>query len=124
MLKILFLILLALLAIVIAVVIIGSLLPKSHVVTRSITLRQAPDAVFRVVSGFSEGPSWRPDVKQVEMLPQENGHASFRETGSNGAITYEVIDSQPPKRMVTQIIDKDLPFGGTWTYELTSTTDG
>jgi hypothetical protein len=25
---------------------------------------------------------------------------------------------EPPRRLVTRIADEDLPFGGTWTYEL------
>ncbi len=32
--------------------------------------------------------------------------------------SYAIIDSTPPSRFVTGIIRKDLPFGGTWTYEL------
>jgi hypothetical protein len=35
-----------------------------------------------------------------------------------------VTELQPPQRMVTQIADKNLPFGGSWTYLLTSTADG
>jgi hypothetical protein len=31
--------------------------------------------------------------------------------------SYAIIDSTPPARFVTGIIRKDLPFGGTWTYE-------
>jgi hypothetical protein len=31
--------------------------------------------------------------------------------------SYAIIDSMPPSRFVTGIIRKDLPFGGTWTYE-------
>jgi hypothetical protein len=31
--------------------------------------------------------------------------------------SYAIIDSTPPSRFVTGIIRKDLPFGGTWTYE-------
>jgi hypothetical protein len=31
--------------------------------------------------------------------------------------SYAIIDSTPPSRFVTRIIRKDLPFGGTWTYE-------
>jgi uncharacterized protein YndB with AHSA1/START domain len=87
-------------------------------------LRQAPEAVFSVISNFQQAPSWRPDIKQVEILPPENGHVRFREQGSNGSITYEVTDIQPPRRMVTRIVDKSLPFGGSWTYELTPTSDG
>jgi hypothetical protein len=37
---------------------------------------------------------------------------------------YEVVESTPPQRLVVRIADPDLPFGGTWTYELTSQGTG
>jgi uncharacterized protein YndB with AHSA1/START domain len=124
MLKIFLLILLSLVAIIVIVVAIGASLPKSHVVSRALTIRQTPEAVFALLTNFQAAPSWRPDVKQVEMLSSQNGHVRFREQGNNGSITYEVTELQPPQRMVTQIADKNLPFGGSWTYLLTSTADG
>jgi hypothetical protein len=30
----------------------------------------------------------------------------------------EHVERQPPRRLVTRIADADLPFGGTWTFEL------
>jgi hypothetical protein len=57
-------------------------------------------------------------VTGVEQLGGAHGRESWRETGKNGRITYEVVESQPPRRMVTRIADRGLPFGGSWTYEL------
>jgi len=34
------------------------------------------------------------------------------------AITFEVIESIAEQKLVTRIADKNLPFGGTWTYEI------
>ena len=39
------------------------------------------------------------------------------------AITYERVESVPPRRMVTRI-DPGLPFGGTWTYHLVPEAEG
>jgi hypothetical protein len=35
-----------------------------------------------------------------------------------------VTERQPPRRLVTRIADQSLPFGGTWTYELTPAGSG
>jgi hypothetical protein len=43
----------------------------------------------------------------------------WRETDKHGqTITYEAIESIPPHHLVTRIADPNLPFGGTWTYEI------
>src|SRR5262249_30170136 len=39
---------------------------------------------------------------------------TFREDNVN----YEVTESEAPRRMVTRIADKNLPYGGSWTYEI------
>ena len=48
----------------------------------------------------------------------------FRETSDQGALTMEVMENQAPVRRVTRIADKNLPFGGTWTYVITATPEG
>lgn len=59
-----------------------------------------------------------------QELPPEHGHRIWRETDKhNQTITYEAVESVPPRRLVTRIADKNLPFGGTWTYEI-SPADG
>jgi hypothetical protein len=49
---------------------------------------------------------------------------TWREEGSHGPITFAVVEAAPPWRLVTRIADPKLPFGGTWTYEITSTNTG
>ncbi|HSR42141.1 MAG TPA: SRPBCC family protein, partial [Longimicrobiales bacterium] len=41
-----------------------------------------------------------------------------------GTMTIETVEAEVPTRLVTRIADEDLPFGGTWTYELEPTGDG
>ena len=36
----------------------------------------------------------------------------------------EVLESDPPRKMVTRIADPNLPFGGTWTYQIEETSKG
>jgi hypothetical protein len=63
-------------------------------------------------------------LQQVELLPDSDGHTRFREHGKNGVLTMEVVESNPPQRMVTRIDDKGLPFGGVWIFEVSPTADG
>src|ERR1700688_1863171 len=85
------------------VVIIGLLLPKSHVAARSLALHRAPEEVFRLISDVKAAPAWRPDVQNVELLEPVSGHICFREKGKNGALTMEIVESNSPSRMVTRI---------------------
>ena len=40
------------------------------------------------------------------------------------AVTYRVVESAPPRRLVTRIADQNLPYGGSWTYDLTPDGSG
>jgi len=106
------------------VVIIGLLLPKSHVAARSIVLHRPPGEVFRLISDVKDAPAWRPDVQSVELLEPVNGHIRFRERSKNGALTMEIVESNSPSRMVTRIADQGLPFGGMWIFDVAPTTNG
>jgi hypothetical protein len=108
----------ALAALVACVVIIGALLPKGHIASRRVRLAAAPDRVFAVISDVGATATWRKDISRVEMLPAEDGKTMFREQNGNDAITYRVEALDPPRRMQVRIADTSLPFGGTWTYEL------
>jgi len=66
----------------------------------------------------SDFPRWRGDVKRVELLPATDTGPSWREHGSNGAITFATDVWDPPKRFVSRITDQGLPFGGSWEYRV------
>jgi len=113
---------LTLAGLLILIVVIGTLLPKKHNVSRTSSVHASPEAVWSLISG---PPNWRPDVSSYQELPPQNGHRMWRETDKhNQTITYEAMESTPPRRLVTRIADPKLPFGGTWTYEITSAGDG
>jgi hypothetical protein len=63
-------------------------------------------------------------VKRVEVLADEDGHPRFREVSGDGTITFEVTEAVPNQRVVTRIVDRNLPFGGSWTYELLPASEG
>ena len=107
---------LVLLAIV--VVAIGAMLPVKHVASRSATLPASPEAVWRLITDINGFPAWRSDVKAVERLPDRDARPVWVEDTTSGRITLAVDRAEPPRLLVLRIADPDLPFGGTWTYEL------
>jgi hypothetical protein len=110
-------------ALVLALAIAGSLLPKGHTATRRATFRRPATVVWSALTEIEKFPTWRRDLSSVERLPDREGRPVWREKGRNGTLTLEQVEASPPRRLVGRIADKNLPFGGTWTYEL-SEVDG
>jgi hypothetical protein len=110
----------ALLVVVAAVV--GAMLPRGHHATRQARYRQTPEAIYAVLAG---PPTWRSGVKAWAALPERDGHKQWWEQDSHGEkIVYELVEEQAPVRRVTRIADETLPYGGTWTVEITPVADG
>jgi Polyketide cyclase / dehydrase and lipid transport len=120
-LRTLILILGVLVALLLLLIAIGYALPIGHVATGETHLGAAPEHVFSVLRDVEKFPAWRSDVKSVEVLAT-TPVLRWRERGDND-ITFEMEAVEPPTKMVTRIADETLPFGGSWTYEL-SPQDG
>ena len=119
------LIIVAVLAIAAALVwVIGSQLPQRHSASRQSRLPVPPEAVWTAITDIQAFPSWRPDVKQVMTLPDVEGRRHWIEDTRNGQIPLVVERSEPPRLLVLRIADPNLPFGGTWTYEIAPTPGG
>jgi uncharacterized protein YndB with AHSA1/START domain len=118
-------VLVALLVLIILVVVaIGAFLPQQHISTRAARFHQPPDAIWQAITEYSKFPEWRKDVTRVQMLPAVNGKPAWREFDNHGgSIPYEVMVMVPPRALVVRIADPKLPFGGTWTFEISSTKD-
>lgn len=107
----------ALVLVVAAIVVIGLLLPRDHVASSTARIDAPLDTVWHALADVGDYPRWRADVKSVDVLSTE-GALRWREQTSDGAITFERVEEQRPRRLVARITDESLPFGGTWTYEL------
>lgn len=92
--KIVWILLSVLVLIVVAVVIIGALLPKAHTASRTATIAKTPAAVFALIKD-----------------------RAARET------EYTIVEETPPRRLVTRVID-GLPYGGSWTIDLAPEGEG
>jgi len=110
---------------IIVMVILGSLLPKRHTVTRRTRIAHPPQKVWEAIANPAGAAAWRPDVKQVEMLEPRNGRLVWREHWKDGnKILFEQEEAAAPSRLVTRIADPSLPFGGRWIHELKVVENG
>ena len=109
---------------VVVVLVAGWLMPVRHRVSRQATFHAAPALVWELITNVEGFPAWRNDVKAVERLPERDGRPVWVEEGSNGRITYAVARVEPPSLLVVRIADVNLPFGGTWTYEIAPVSGG
>ena len=105
-------------AIVAIVAIVGAALPRDHVAAMSARIPAPPESVWAALTTPAEFPAWRTDLQRVELLPATPTGPSWREHGSNGAITYVIDAADPPRRLVGRIADEGLPFGGAWEYQI------
>ena len=106
------------------VTLIGWLLPKAHSVSREAQFPEPPEAIWKAITDIEAMPEWRQGLKSVKHLPDKNGLPSWVETSASGTIPFETVVSQPPSRWIVRIADSRLPFGGTWTYEITPVAAG
>ena len=102
------------------VVVVGYLLPVKHVATVTAHVPATPEEMWQTLTDVAAYPKWRGDVTSVEMLSADSGHVAWREHGKNGVISYAIDQAEAPRRLVTRITDKSLPFGGTWEYVITA----
>jgi hypothetical protein len=114
-----------LLLLVVSVLVIGFTLPAHHILTRTITLKRSPDAVFAVLADLPNMPTWNHALKKVKMLPPIDGKEASQQT-LEGNMTMTIVTSESvfPSRLVRTIADPTAPFSGGWTYDISATADG
>lgn len=112
-------------ALVLVMALIGAFVSRDHRATSTISLRQAPDSIWRVVRDIGGTPAWFSAMQRSERLPDRDGHEVWRQKMSGFDVPIIVLESSPPRRLVTQI-DPTAggAFGGTWTYELAPDSTG
>lgn len=110
-----------LLSLIGVVLLIGYLLPEKHKATVSRTFKNPPSEVWRYIFDFGNYVDWRSGLKDVKIETED----SWIETNDrNEQLTFKIIEAREPERMMTKIMDEKLPFGGTWTIEISTGEDG
>ena len=107
-----------LVGLVAVVALVGMMLPQNHTASRTLRLKQPPEAVWKTITDYGTMPQWRSELKKIERMPDANGHEVWKEYNSAGEMPLETIEADAPRRLVRKI-GAGLPFGGGWVYELT-----
>jgi hypothetical protein len=102
------------------------MLPRRHSASRTSQFRQKPEDVFEAIRNWRDFPSWRPELTDVRQRQGESGRESWVEVSKMGEMALEIVESDPPRKLVGKIADphRKLPFGGTWTYLIEPAADG
>ena len=114
----------ALVVLVALVALVGAFVPREHRATCRARFRTGADALFAALTDYDGYPAWRGDVKSVRRLEPIGGKHAFVEETGQGPRTYAVELTEPGRRLVLRIADDDLPYGGTWTFELAADANG
>jgi uncharacterized protein YndB with AHSA1/START domain len=111
--------------VLVGIAVAGSFMPRTHAVFRSLDSKQSPETLWALIRDFQSTPSWHPELKQVERLPDQNGHEVWRETYRGGyPVQLETLEATAPHRLVRRISDEKGPFTGRWEFELQPVADG
>lgn len=104
--------------------IVGSLLPQSHSATMSNYFDVSNERMLDTITDIKSYPEWRSNLEKVELLSDSTESLRWREYYSNNdPLTFKVITHDSSK-FVAKIDNNDLPFSGTWTYQLNETRNG
>jgi uncharacterized protein YndB with AHSA1/START domain len=98
---------------------IGRALPERHTSRVTVVLPAARTAVWAVITDYAKMPGWWPAVKGVRLETRPNGEVwAWNKDAHDQEIAFRTREEKAPARLVREIMGEDLPFGGTWTFEL------
>ncbi len=104
-----------LVCVILIVLLIGYFLPVKHRASISLTVRATPNEVWERLTDLRNYPNWRKDVKSVELLSD----SEWTEVDPhNHRLPFKIISRDPDLRLVTRLNGQQLPFGGTWEYQI------
>ena len=114
----------ALAVVVLIVVVVGAMLPKAHTASRTARIAMPQDALYTLLSDVYRYQSWRPDVKSLQRLPDRDGKPAWIEDVGGMKIPLHFERMERPLLLVSRIDGADLPFGGSWTYQISPAAQG
>ena len=105
--KILFRIVIFLVVIAAAAYVYALTIPPHQTHTRTLTLKQTPEAIFALLTDMPNFPKWNRNMEKIEMLPPIDGKEATRQTfKGNMVMTIITSESTPPKHLVRAIVER------------------
>jgi len=86
----------ALAVLVVLIAVIGSRLPRDHAASRSLRVRRTPQEVWAAVTQATAASS----------------------------VPVDIVEHDPPRRLVTRVKESEKMFGGTWTIAIVPDATG
>jgi hypothetical protein len=97
----------------------GARLPYNHSVSVTGVVNAPQAKVFSLITNVAHGADWRPAVKSVTTLQQEEGRDHWVEhLGYGQYMTFLAVRTEAPTRRDVLLDDPKASYGGTWTYQL------
>jgi hypothetical protein len=122
--RIALIILASLVGIALLITVVGLFMPREHVATSEITLKQPIDSVYATLRDLGGMTKWWSDLKVSERVPGAAGER-WRQEAAGFRMQLDIVDDAPPKGFTTNIVpEKGAPFGGTWIYALSTSPAG
>ncbi len=97
----------------------GSAMPREHRSRLTRTFHAERGAVWAAITDYAALPSWWPAVKSVRTEKGPDGaELTFNRDAHGQEVAFRTGELRPGEKLVRVIVGHDLPFGGTWTFEL------
>jgi len=123
-----------LVALVVILAAVGAALPRTHVVTRRLTVSKPPGHVWAVIADLGGQLTWRPSLQGVSKVSDPGGRDSevgevWREVVRRHPIDLKTLEATPPSagapgRLVREVVSEGLLFHGRWEYEVGTAPGG
>jgi uncharacterized protein YndB with AHSA1/START domain len=102
---------------------VGLFIPVNHQSSVSVILDADQKKVWTVITDYQSLPSWWSTVKSIEKQ-EKDGKELWINTDQHGQkVAFYTTEEEAPNKLVRTMLSDNLPFGGSWTYELV-TQDG
>lgn len=107
------------------VYVVGMRMPREHTVSSRVVLTAPRDSVWTTLRNFGDYPKWHSDFKSSVRGEPRSGHEVWVQDVGGMTMSVEFLEIRPPSYLVTEIVtDEKSPWGGVWTYDVTSTGSG
>lgn len=97
---------------------IGWLMPQGHVASATARFDRPSEVVWAAITEYEKHPQWRKELRSVELVSPGDKPIWKEMTHEGESIALQTLEVEPMRRLVRKIADPELPFGGTWTYEI------
>jgi hypothetical protein len=113
------------LVLVAGMTVVGCFLPRGHLASRTLSLKQSRDSVLTAIRDLEGSPEWWKLIRSVERLPDADGSPRYRLTYHDGnRFQIRVSDGPEPGSVVWTIADEKKLFEGSWSFDVAPSGNG